>query len=350
MDYDIAPMLCQKADEPPVGPEWVAEAKWDGWRLIAHVRDDDDVQVFAGRNGSDYTGQLPYLEKALGAMFPPDSVVDGELVGLAFGDATSAMTNSGVKGQPVKLIAFDVLRLAGQDLRSFEWLDRRAQLEQVFERHASDVVQLNPTSDSSLEVHKAHLKAGFEGTVFKRKDSTYVNARAHSWVKIKAKQTDEATIVGFKPGKPGTRWEGKVGAFEVQMLENGARTTVKCRTDAQHEEASSHPERWDGVVIELEHNGFFPSGAPRHPRFLRRRDDRTAPTTSTPRKETRPMTAPAVRRNYAAMGDPKLVKVIGELRTGGDAARRAIAKGFDPAEDLAIAEGIAQGRGLTVQA
>jgi ATP-dependent DNA ligase len=349
MDYSLRPMLCKPGDGVPTGPEWVAEAKWDGWRIIIHVHDADRVQVFAGRNGNEYTGQLPYLQEAAGAMFPPDSVIDGELVGLAWGDAQSAMTlGEPVKGKPVKLVLFDVLRLAGHDLRSLEWLDRRSMLEQVFERHTSDVVQLNPVSNCSPEVHEAHLKAGFEGTVFKRKDSRYVNSRSPAWVKLKPKQSDEARITGFKPGKTGTRWEGKVGAFEIEMLDSGARTTVKCGTDARHEEAHSNPERWLNVVIEITHLGLGATGVPRSPNFSRRRDDRTAPKTSTKRstkQEVRRM-APAVRRNYAAMADAKLQKVIGELRNGGDAAQRAEAKGFDPAEDLAIAEAIADQRGL----
>ena len=37
--------------------------------------------MWCGRNGSNYTGQLPYVESDLIDLLPPDSAVDGELVG-----------------------------------------------------------------------------------------------------------------------------------------------------------------------------------------------------------------------------------------------------------------------------
>lgn len=52
------------------------------------------------------------------------------------------------------------------------------------------------------------------------------------------------------------------------------------------------------------------------------------------------------RRNYRAMKDDKLLKVIHELQSGGDAYRRAVNGDGDPDADLAVAIGIAVERGL----
>jgi ATP-dependent DNA ligase len=52
------------------------------------------------------------------------------------------------------------------------------------------------------------------------------------------------------------------------------------------------------------------------------------------------------RRNYGAMKDDKLLKVIDELQSGGDAYRRAVNGGGDPQADLKLALDLAVDRGL----
>jgi hypothetical protein len=64
-----------------------------------------------------------------------------------------------------------------------------------------------------------------------------------------------------------------VGAFEIALLDSGARTTIKCGTDARHIEATEHPERWLGAILEVRHHGISKDGIPRHPQFSRRRTD-----------------------------------------------------------------------------
>jgi len=162
-------------------------------------------------------------------------------------------------------------------------------------------------------------------------------------VKVKPQVTAEAKVIGFKPGKGSLA--GMVGAFEVEMLDTGARTTVKCGTNERHRDVTANPERWLNVVIEVKHHGLGATGVPRHPQFLRRRDDRDAeaPVQRTV-KEVR-MSAPSPR-NYGAMKDDKLLRVMQELENGGDAAERCKAKGFSPADDLVRVRQIADSRGL----
>jgi ATP-dependent DNA ligase len=352
MESWLMPMLCATADEVPEGPEWVIEGKLDGWRFVCH-RTGEGVRAFAGRNGSNYTGQVPYIETALMDLLPPDSAVDGELIGRTWGDVQSVMTRTGGAHRPVRglpaltYVIFDVTRLGGQDLRQWSWDMRRVALEATFDAvEANTHLSLNPYGEASEAAHVAMLDAGLEGSVFKRRDARYVNSRSPQWAKLKAKETCEARVIGFKAGKVGTRWAGKVGAFTVQLLdEPQATTTVKCGTDARHNEAHEHPDRWLDAVIEITHLGLGAEGVPRSPNFLRRREDReTAPVAKTTTIR-RPRMA-ASPRNYGAMKDEKLLKVMRELTHGGDAAQRALAKGFDPADDLERVEGLARDRGL----
>ena len=70
MESWLRPMLCGTADVVPTDPKWVLEGKLDGWRSVCH-REQDRVRACGGRNGSNYSGQLPYVEAALLDLLPP---------------------------------------------------------------------------------------------------------------------------------------------------------------------------------------------------------------------------------------------------------------------------------------
>jgi ATP-dependent DNA ligase len=254
----------------------MAEIKLDGWRGIIHF-DGERVRVYGGRNGSDYTGRVPYLEKELAEVLPPDSVVDGELiVPTGWGDVQSIMSTQRphwpLQSQSrVQFYMFDVLRANGIDSRKYPWEQRRHAVEKFATGELVQPTVLLPATTVSLE---AALVAGFEGLVIKDPKSPYVNARSTWWTKVKPQLTTEARITGFKPGKVGGEWDGKVGAFEIELLENGAKTTIKCGTNERHEDATDHPENWKGRIIEIKHHGLAAkTGVPRHPQFYRLRSD-----------------------------------------------------------------------------
>lgn len=351
MDPTLKPMLCNGVDVPPAGDEWIAEGKYDGFRVIAH-RGFDAVTVYAGRNSADYSGHLPYIEEQLLALLPPDTAIDGELMSRTRGEVQSVMFSGGAH-RPVRaehrlyLVMFDVLRIAGVDARTNQWHERRGVLD-ALDLTDTPNLQLSPIVPSGPEALAKALELGLEGLVCKRRDSRYVNTRSGLWVKVKPQKLVDARITGFKPGKKGGKFDGMVGAFEVEILRTegeqlvptGATTTVKCGDDARHEDATNHPERWQGVVVELKHHGIQPSGVPLHPQFHRRRDD-AAPVT---KPKVAPKAAPVVRtggasgRNYGAMKPAKLEGCIAELEArSGDAYERVMAKGADVEADLAIA-------------
>lgn len=371
MDGSLRPMLATAGELVPAIGEWSIEPKMDGWRAIVHRTADDQVRLYGGRNGSDYSSQLPEIEEQVRALVPLDTVLDGELTGqTGWGDVQSVMTRGATSPTlrlGIVLTAFDILRVAGEDARQLPQAMRRQLLESI---QFDGRVRLIPSGPASQAKHEELVGLGAEGSVCKRADARYVAGRSPAWVKIKVKATAEAVVVGFKDAERGSRLDGLVGAFEVEMLDaQRAQTTVKCRTDEMHAEVTRNRGEWLGRIIEIEHNGLGATGKPRHPRFLRVRDDRvdteafskswaseahrernlaaasSFPATPSPgRKEVRRVGP--TRRNYGAMGGAKLLKVIDELESGGDAAQRAIDKGFDPQEDLRIAREIAEGRGI----
>ena len=279
MNPHLLPMLAGRAfqEVPTTGFRSIAEPKLDGWRAIIHVT-ADRVRVYGGRNGSEYTGRVPYIEETLNHL-PADTVLDGELISpMEWGMVQSIMTTQ----QPhaptptspaVQFYVFDMLRLDGQDLRSFVWKDRRKLVETKSIYSRSSLVRPTLVVPATNEMLVEVLSLGFEGLVLKDPQSPYVNRRSTLWAKVKPQLTTEARVIGFKAGKTGGAWDGMVGAFEIELLDNGAHTTVKCGTDARHVEATEHPERWLGAIIEIKHHGMLDSGKPRHPQFLRRRTD-----------------------------------------------------------------------------
>jgi bifunctional non-homologous end joining protein LigD len=274
MKPDLLPMLCGRSyQEVPNGFEH-AEAKLDGWRAIVHV--NGDIRVYGGRNGSDYSGRVPYLEDALRHL-PPDTALDGELVSPGnWGMVQSIMTTlrphqPSIGSPPLRLYVFDMLRLNGYDTRHMAWAQRRKLVEAI---PVSDLLRVTPLVPATPKALESALKVGFEGLVLKTPESRYVSgSRSPDWIKVKPQLTTEARITGFKPGKAGGAYEGMVGAFRIELLENGARTTVKCGTDERHQEATEHPMQWLGAIIEIRHHGLSKDGIPRHPQFSRRRAD-----------------------------------------------------------------------------
>lgn len=360
----LRPMLCSSEDAPPFGPKWAAEGKLDGWRFIV-VRTDDGVKSYGGRNASSYSGMLPYLDESL-MYLPVGTVLDGELMHDLGFDAVGSVMKSNVPhkpsvgDQPLSYIVFDMLAMGGRDMRKMAWSERRQVIETLADGLAH--VQISETYDVSDEAMaakslEAAIDNGLEGLVCKRRDSHYSSTRSKAWVKVKPQQTADAKVVGFKPGKAGSRWAGKVGAFEVELIANGARTTIKCGTDEAHEEAHAHPERWLGKIIEFKHHGLGRDGVPRHPTSPRRRDDLAPRIASKPKRAPSSAVAPKQsstirpggwsKRNYGAMHDEKLKRCLSELEGGyGDAYQRCMAKGGDPQADLAVARNVAAGRNL----
>jgi bifunctional non-homologous end joining protein LigD len=68
--------------EPPAGPEWAHEVKWDGWRLQTH-KTRKGVMLFS-RPGNDLIDRFPAVAEAVAGLPRRSVILDGELV--AFGD------------------------------------------------------------------------------------------------------------------------------------------------------------------------------------------------------------------------------------------------------------------------
>jgi ATP-dependent DNA ligase len=185
-----------------------SEPKWDGYRTIALIN-FDGVTLWS-RQGKELTRVLPDLAAALGAQVPPGVVLDGEAViwnrdRLDFEALQRRMVTSRaalpalVKEFPAAFAAFDVLAVAGQDVRGVPFAGRRQLLEELAREWAAPLA-LSPTT-TDPELAKTWLRdlpaTGIEGLVFKGGSQTYDASR--SWLKLKHKNVLDvvcAAVIG----------------------------------------------------------------------------------------------------------------------------------------------------------
>jgi bifunctional non-homologous end joining protein LigD len=266
----LKPMLATdgKGHAFPSGDGWRQEPKLDGWRFLFHVQATGVTSV-AGRNGSDRTGQPAAIEEAL-AVLPNDTILDAELV--VPGEKSPRVSHSLAHGGPLQAIVFDCLRVGGQDITNVALWERRLLLEKLSELFVDPVFLIPQMPSPNVEVHESWVRDGVEGSVLKREDSTYeLGRRSRSWFKFKPQVTEDAVVIGFQPGKG--KWADYAGAFEIKMIDGGVETTCATGTDATRQEINDTPDKYLGKIIEVAHHGRMDSGKPRHPVFVRLRED-----------------------------------------------------------------------------
>src|SRR3954470_23081350 len=197
----MEPMLLLRTDSLPSGEQWLYELKLDGYRAIGFKR-SSDVSL-RSRNDNDFTVRYPAVVKAL-AKLPDNTVVDGEIV--AFDQegrpSFNALQNYGSAPAPVVYFVFDVLVLAGQDLRREPLQKRRELLEQKLLPKLPEPVRYSALLDADLPVLIQSVKAhGFEGLVAKRRNSPYEpGLRSGAWMKMRVNRGQEFVIGGYTRG------------------------------------------------------------------------------------------------------------------------------------------------------
>jgi bifunctional non-homologous end joining protein LigD len=195
-------MDCLPVPKLPAGPPWTYEIKLDGYRLEV-VRSGSKTTLYSRRQNV-LTQRFPYIAAALESL-PAETVIDGELVALAFDGRPDFNLLQNFRSAESRIVyyAFDILIHKGSDLMALPLSERRAILGSVIE--PSEHVALSQVSDRSasemLEFVKSH---GLEGAVAKRADSVYQpGQRTGLWSKYRINLGQEFVIGGYIPSKLG---------------------------------------------------------------------------------------------------------------------------------------------------
>lgn len=206
MEYPVTVALAEPSTTLPTGPGWWYEPKFDGDRAILWRRDTVRIQT---RSGRDATQQWYDLATA-GMDLPPDTVLDGEAViwrdgRTDFGAVRSRASTRGrrladlARRYPASYAAFDIVMLAGVDLRGRSYLERRQALLDVL-AELPPPIQAVPATDDP-DVAQAWIEQlagqGIEGVVAKRATSAYRAGRSPAWRKVRHAETVDAEAVGY---------------------------------------------------------------------------------------------------------------------------------------------------------
>ncbi len=210
----LAPMLSRAADALPSGEGWQFEPKWDGFRTLV-FRDGDEI-LLQSRDSRPMNRYFPELVQPLRDALPERCVIDGEIVivgagGLDFEALLLRIhpAESRVKllaaQSPASYVAWDLLALGGEDLRSAPLSARRVRLEEALSSSA-DRVHLSPaTLDRALaeDWFRRFEGAGLDGVMAKRLDEPYRPGQ-RTMIKVKHKRTADCVVAGFRWHKNGT--------------------------------------------------------------------------------------------------------------------------------------------------
>src|SRR5947207_15515607 len=173
---------------PPTGAAWVYEIKADGYR--AELRIDANVKGYS-RTGLDWTKPFSSVAAAALALNAKSAIIDGEAV--VYGangvpDFQQLRRELGArKSERVRYHAFDLLYLAGYDLRGVGYLERKRLLERLLKGAPEKFIYVEHIEADGAAVFEKACRLGVEGIVAKRADAPYSSGRQESWIKLKCR-------------------------------------------------------------------------------------------------------------------------------------------------------------------
>lgn len=199
MPASIEPQLASNAEIVPVGAGWTFEVKFDGYRLLARIKDGKAKLI---TRGLDWSGRFPEITTALADLSVGEAWLDGEAVAL---DTEGAISFSALQDALSKKVtaglvfhAFDLLYLDCHDLRPARLTDRKAALERVMKGVRSPRIQyVQHAEGDGPELLDAACRHGLEGIIAKRAADPYRSGRAKSWLKLKCVKGGEFVVGGW---------------------------------------------------------------------------------------------------------------------------------------------------------
>jgi bifunctional non-homologous end joining protein LigD len=192
----LQPMLATLTDAPFDDPGWVFEDKYDGFRMIAEIK-NGKVALYS-RNGKIISRSYIEVAKALEGV-EADAVIDGELVAIGKDGVSHFQLLQNALRHEAKLLycVFDLTFENGEDLRKRPLLERKKRLKAILPRDKLIAFSRHREANGTKFFAEAERK-GFEGIMAKRADSAYASgSRTADWLKIKTAKRQEVVIAGF---------------------------------------------------------------------------------------------------------------------------------------------------------
>src|SRR5271168_1277495 len=126
----VKPQLTRVVDQPPDGPEWLHEIKYDGYRM--HARLDRGAARLLTRTGLDWTDKYPAIASALMSVPARQAYLDGELAGVRPDGTTSfslvQTASDASNAGALVFFLFDLLHLDGEATGARPLTERKERL------------------------------------------------------------------------------------------------------------------------------------------------------------------------------------------------------------------------------
>ncbi|MFX3651048.1 MAG: RNA ligase family protein [Paenibacillus sp.] len=194
-------------DTLPTGPQWIAQVKWDGVRMLAY--EDGHELRLVNRRLHDRTAQYPELVTPRNLCSGSSYILDGEVIALdpdtgkpSFYHVLRRDRMSRPEGiaqaihqNPVTYMVFDILFYEGKWVTDKPLADRQRLLHEVLNT-APHVQEVTNTLDAAslLTVMRQHQ---MEGIVCKDLTSSYgIQGKDQRWQKVKIMHDIYAMIGG----------------------------------------------------------------------------------------------------------------------------------------------------------
>jgi bifunctional non-homologous end joining protein LigD len=219
----VKPALATLAGAPPEGDDWLHEIKYDGYRVLAHVK-NGKTSLFT-RHGKDWTVKFPLIASELTKLPVREAWIDGEAVYIrkdgrtSFGDLQKALSEGRDGG--LKYIVFDIVFLNGFSLAKTPLIERKKVIKSLFAGKKAGrpvLIYGDYIVGNGKEFFGKACGLSLEGIVSKRMDSPYAQRRSRAWVKVKCRKRQEFVIGGYTLAKG---YRKGVGALIVGVYERG---------------------------------------------------------------------------------------------------------------------------------
>lgn len=294
-------MLPTLNSEIPIGPDWIYETKYDGFRAILSI-DSSSIQLIS-RNEKPLNDTFPEIIKEVSQLlqklepFLP-LMLDGEIVYLTskhFSDFERLQIRGRLKNIdkinaaatefPCAFLAFDLLEINGKSLQSKSLKVRKNELKSLFEdlnllvkilEFHSNLLQYVPsTSHYTTLWDEMRLENG-EGIIAKHLKSKWESGlRTKQWLKIKNYKQAFFFIIGYDK-KNGYFHVGvfkgieiiQAGVFSHGISSEEREALIKIIKENKNDETTSFIKIAPAIVVELQFLSLYKEQL-REPSFLR---------------------------------------------------------------------------------
>lgn len=256
--------------------ECALEPKVDGFRVQAH-KDGNKVRLFS-RNLEETTTMYPDVAESVRKQIKVNkAILEGEAIAydpdtgdfMPFQETSQRKRKYGIEemtlSHPLKLLAFDVLWVNGEDVTGVPYKERHERLGKLIADGPGiqliEQIYVNEPKQVD-EFFMTKIEAGLEGIMAKRPDSTYIaGARNFNWMKFKRayqghlRDTVDVVVIGYLRGR-GQRAKFGIGALLCAVYDkknDRFRSVAKVGSGLTELEWAAYREKFDAIALAHKH-------------------------------------------------------------------------------------------------